>query len=89
MDVVRNNIELIGGAVDLKSTSPAGTTFVIKIPLTLAFAIADVVNYFSKVERGWEISTDIRARVTFCSHNLLQNAAPRRFDVIFCRNVLI
>jgi hypothetical protein len=89
MDVVRNNIELIGGAVDLKSTSPAGTTFVIKIPLTLAFAIADVVNYFSKVERGWEISTDIRARVTFCSHNLLQNAALRRFDVIFCRNVLI
>jgi hypothetical protein len=26
MDVVRNNIELIGGAVDLKSTSPAGTS---------------------------------------------------------------
>ena len=27
MDVVRNNIELIGGTVELKSSSPAGTTF--------------------------------------------------------------
>ncbi len=44
MDVVRNNIELIGGTVDLKSTSSAGTTFVIKIPLTLAIMAALIVE---------------------------------------------
>jgi len=44
MDVVRNNIELIGGTVDLESTSPAGTTFVIKIPLTLAIMVALIVE---------------------------------------------
>jgi two-component system chemotaxis sensor kinase CheA len=44
MDVVRNNIELIGGTVDLKSTSPAGTTFTIKIPLTLAIMAALIVE---------------------------------------------
>jgi two-component system, chemotaxis family, sensor kinase CheA len=44
MDVVRNNIELIGGTVDLKSTSPAGTTFVIKIPLTLAIMAALIID---------------------------------------------
>ncbi|MGH8324855.1 MAG: chemotaxis protein CheA, partial [Steroidobacteraceae bacterium] len=43
MDVVRNNIELIGGTVELKSTSQAGTTFVIKIPLTLAIMAALIV----------------------------------------------
>ena len=35
-DVVRNNIELIGGSVDLKSVPGKGSTFSIKIPLTLA-----------------------------------------------------
>ncbi|WP_316860537.1 chemotaxis protein CheW [uncultured Cohaesibacter sp.] len=36
MDVVRNNIEIIGGSVDLKSVPGKGSTFSIKIPLTLA-----------------------------------------------------
>ena len=44
MDVVRTNIELIGGTVELKATSPAGTTFVIKIPLTLAIMAALIVE---------------------------------------------
>ncbi len=44
MDVVRTNIELIGGTVDLKSTSPAGTVFTIKIPLTLAIMAALIVE---------------------------------------------
>ncbi len=44
MDVVRNNIELIGGTVELKSTSPKGTVFVIKIPLTLAIMAALIVE---------------------------------------------
>ncbi|MBK5197961.1 MAG: chemotaxis protein CheW [Methyloceanibacter sp.] len=44
MDVVRNNIELIGGTVELKSTSPAGTIFTIKIPLTLAIMAALIVE---------------------------------------------
>jgi len=44
MDVVRNNIELIGGSVELKETSAAGTTFTIKIPLTLAIMAALIVE---------------------------------------------
>jgi len=36
MDVVRTNIERIGGTVDLSSTPGAGTTVRVKIPLTLA-----------------------------------------------------
>ncbi len=44
MDVVRNNIELIGGTVELKSSSPSGTTFTIKIPLTLAIMAALIVE---------------------------------------------
>ncbi len=44
MDVVRSNIEQIGGTVDLKSVPGKGTTFTIKIPLTLAIVSALIVE---------------------------------------------
>src|SRR3984957_20204132 len=43
MDVVRANIEQIGGTVDLQSVAGAGTQFTIKIPLTLAIVSALIV----------------------------------------------
>jgi len=44
MDVVRTNIEKIGGTVELKSVEGKGTTFTIKIPLTLAIVSALIVE---------------------------------------------
>ncbi|GJM02826.1 MAG: ATPase [Rhodomicrobium sp.] len=44
MDVVRTNIELIGGTIDLTSVEGQGTTFIIKIPLTLAIVSALIVE---------------------------------------------
>ena len=44
MDVVRTNIEKIGGTIELKSTEGKGTTFFIKIPLTLAIVSALIVE---------------------------------------------
>jgi two-component system chemotaxis sensor kinase CheA len=44
MDVVRSNIERIGGTIDLSSTLGKGTCFTIKIPLTLAIVSALIVQ---------------------------------------------
>jgi two-component system chemotaxis sensor kinase CheA len=44
MDVVKTNVEKIGGAVDLSSRVGEGTTVKIKIPLTLAIIPGLVVN---------------------------------------------
>jgi len=44
MDVVRSNIELIGGTVDLSSMAGQGTTVRVKIPLTLAIISALLVG---------------------------------------------
>lgn len=64
MDVVKNNIEEIRGAVELKSIEGKGSTFVIKIPLTLAImpilvvAVADYkfglpqINVIEMVKTG-------------------------------------
>jgi two-component system, chemotaxis family, sensor kinase CheA len=44
MDVVKTNIEKIGGTIDLQTNSGAGTTVKIKIPLTLAIIPALIVS---------------------------------------------
>ena len=49
MDVVKTNIEKIGGTVDVQSQLGSGSTFKIKIPLTLAIIPALIVN--CKAER--------------------------------------
>ncbi len=44
MDVVRTNIEKIGGTIELKTQQGKGTSFIIKIPLTLAIVSALIVE---------------------------------------------
>jgi two-component system chemotaxis sensor kinase CheA len=44
MDVVRANLDQIGGIVDVKSVLGRGTTLIIKIPLTLAIVSALIVE---------------------------------------------
>ncbi|MFL6796211.1 MAG: chemotaxis protein CheW [Xanthobacteraceae bacterium] len=44
MDVVHANIDQIGGTVDVRSVPGSGTTFSIKIPLTLAIISALIVD---------------------------------------------
>ncbi len=44
MDVVKTNIEVIGGAIELHSVEGQGTTFRIQIPLTLAIVSALILG---------------------------------------------
>ncbi|HEY8565864.1 MAG TPA: hybrid sensor histidine kinase/response regulator [Beijerinckiaceae bacterium] len=44
MDVVKTNIELIGGTIEIRSEQGKGTVFTIKIPLTLAIVAALIVS---------------------------------------------
>ncbi len=44
MDVVGNNIDQIGGTIDVKSVAGVGASFTIKIPLTLAIVAALIVE---------------------------------------------
>jgi two-component system, chemotaxis family, sensor kinase CheA len=48
MDVVKTNIEKIGGTIEMKSAASKGSTFIIKIPLTLAIVSALIVECASE-----------------------------------------
>ncbi len=49
-----------------------------------------LMRYFKKDESSWRIAEAIRSMVQFREYNLLSDLrALGRFDVVFCRNVLI
>ncbi|SDK48753.1 CheR family methyltransferase [Natronincola ferrireducens] len=46
-------------------------------------------KYFNKIAESYRISDDIKSRITFRKHNLLEDAYPTDCDLIICRNVMI
>ena len=48
MDIVKNRIENLSGSVDVRSTIGQGTTFIIRLPLTLAIMSSLLVRIFEE-----------------------------------------
>lgn len=46
-------------------------------------------KYFTKVGASYQIKDEIKSRVSFNQHNLLNDDYKKDFDMIVCRNVLI
>ncbi|MBB4286291.1 chemotaxis protein CheW [Roseospira goensis] len=78
MDVVRTNIEQIGGTVELKTWPGKGSTFIIKIPLTLAIVSGLIVESAGERFAIPQISVLELVRVTGKSDTRIEriNRAP-------------
>ncbi len=49
-----------------------------------------LVKYFTQVGDSWQVAPELRSMVQFRTLNLLNDFSPLgRFDLVFCRNVLI
>ena len=86
------NIEIVGSDIDTATLEQAragiyGKRALSRLPAPL------VASYFEPCGRGrWQLIADLRESVRFSSVNLIDEASMRaagRFDVIFCRNLLI
>jgi len=73
MDVVRTNIEKIGGTIEMKSVWGKGTTFTIKIPLTLAIVSALIVEASGERFAIPQISVQELVRLTNSGENKLED----------------
>lgn len=78
MDVVRSNIEKIGGTLELWSAEGQGSAFTIKIPLTLAIAAALIVGVGGQRFAIPQLSITELVRVSSNSEHKLEhiNGAP-------------
>jgi chemotaxis protein methyltransferase CheR len=97
MELAERDSKLVGWTVDIVATdfvedalSKARKGLYSQFEVQRGLPVSLLVKYFNKVGTNWEISRDIRRRVEFRVHNLLDGCEdPGPFDVIFCRNVLI
>jgi two-component system, chemotaxis family, sensor kinase CheA len=79
MDVVRSNIELIGGSVELTSQEGRGTTVRVKIPLTLAIISALLVGTAGETFAVPQIGVVELVRVTEEQRGLIETIHGAQF----------
>lgn len=83
-----NNIKIIATDIDKQVIEKA------QVGLYNSKSIAAVPEdlkkkYFTKIGESYQISEDVKRRVTFSQHDLLKDSYQRECHLIVCRNVLI
>lgn len=85
-----NGIQILGTDISPRVLEQARTGSYEGIAVSRGLSAERKQRYFKQAGESWQIVEPIRARITFRELNLMQSyTALGKFDVIFCRNVLI
>jgi len=49
----------------------------------------DIHGCFTEEGKHWKVNHELKKHIEFKEHNLVQDPMDRKFDIIFCRNVMI
>ncbi len=84
------NIQIIGTDISPSMLHEANNAQYDKLSLARGMSEERLKRYFVQKGDKWEVRPEIRSRVSFRELNLLNNfSALGKFDIVFCRNVLI
>ncbi len=85
------SIQLVGTDISDQSLNRARQGRYNQFEVQRGLPVQFLIKYFKKESGTWQISDDLRRRVLFQKHNLLDSFADLRgtFDIILVRNVLI
>jgi len=88
--VTGREIEIVATEFSTQVLEKAKTGLFSQFEVQRGLPIRLLIKYFAQLGDTWQINPDVRAMVQFRSFNLLHDFAPLgRFDLVFCRNVLI
>ena len=83
-------IEIVGTDLSTEILNRAKEGMYSQFEVQRGLPITMLVKYFAQIGDRWQINAKIRGMVQYKEFNLLQDPMPLgRFDVVFCRNVLI
>lgn len=84
------NIQIIGTDISPSMLNDANSAQYDKMSLARGMSDERLKRYFLPKGEKWEVRPEIKSRVSFRELNLLNNfSALGKFDIVFCRNVLI
>jgi chemotaxis protein methyltransferase CheR len=83
-------IEIVGTDLSQNALTTARKALYSQFEVQRGLTPEQIQRYFTPVGHMWQLKEAVRSRVEFKHYNLLDNYSPLgRFDLIFCRNVLI
>lgn len=83
-------IDIVGTDISHEVLSRAQSGVYTQFEVQRGLPIRMLTKHFVKEGDNWRLSPRIRAMVNFRRYNLLDDLSPLgRFDIVFCRNVLI
>ncbi len=83
-------VEIVGTDLSTSVLEKARSGIYSQFEVQRGLPVLMLIKYFTQVGETWQIAPEIRGMVKFMPFNLLTDFAPLgRFDVVFCRNVLI
>ena len=83
-------IEIVGTDISPSCLAKAAAGLYSSFEVQRGLPIQKLTRYFERDGDAWRVKDDLRAKVTWRQHNLLDSPwTLGRFDVVFCRNVLI
>ena len=82
--------EIVSTELSLEILAKAKSGLYSQFEAQRGLPIQMLIKYFDKVAEQWQIKQEIRDMVQYREFNLLDDLTPLgRFDIVFCRNVLI